>query len=63
MKIPDPGATRFRLFRYPPDEEMLKKAKEEGVDPVAFWRQMFNDELGMHTTDTIDIDIILEGEL
>ena len=64
IEMPDAGGTRLRLVLLPPDEEILAKAKEEGVDIVEEWRKFNNnDDWGMHTTDTVDYDVILSGEL
>ena len=63
VEIPRPGETRVRIAWLYPDNETLKEAKERGFDLVGFWREAFKDDYGMHTTDTIDYDIILSGEL
>jgi mannose-6-phosphate isomerase-like protein (cupin superfamily) len=63
IEMPDAGGTRLRLVLIPPDEEILAKAKEEGVDIVEEWRKFNDDDWGMHTTDTVDYDVILSGEL
>jgi len=63
LKMPDAGGTRLRLVLFPPDEEVFEKAKENDVDIAAEWRKAMKDDWGMHTTDTIDYDIILSGEL
>jgi mannose-6-phosphate isomerase-like protein (cupin superfamily) len=61
--MPKPEEMRLILAVLPPDEVVFKKAKDKGIDPVEIWRQYFKDDYGMHTTDTIDYDIILSGEL
>ena len=61
--FPKPGGTYFGLVSLPPDEVINKKAKEENVDPGEHWRKQFGDEPGMHTTDTVDYDIVLSGEI
>ena len=53
-EVPLPGGTRMRLVLVPPDEEVFKKAGEEGTDPGKEWRKLFDDEFRMHATDTID---------
>jgi mannose-6-phosphate isomerase-like protein (cupin superfamily) len=63
LDIPKPGEIRLTLSTLVPDEEFLRKEREEGKDPVKQWREVFHDDLGMHTTDTIDYDIILSGEI
>ena len=63
LQMPEPGEIRLGLSSLPPDEEVLSKARERGIDAVEFWRKYFGDEYGMHTTNTIDYEIILSGEL
>jgi mannose-6-phosphate isomerase-like protein (cupin superfamily) len=63
LDIPKPGEIRLTLSTLVPDEECLRKEKEKGIDPVETWRKYFGDDYGMHTTDTIDYDIILSGEI
>lgn len=63
IEVPDAGGIRLRFVLFPPDEEILAKAKEEGVDIVEEFRKVANDDWGMHTTATVDYDIILSGEL
>jgi mannose-6-phosphate isomerase-like protein (cupin superfamily) len=71
--VPGPGGTRFRIVRFPPAHE-ISNALLNGFNTAAF-QQEFRakapglaetheaDESGMHTTDTIDYDIVLAGEL
>jgi len=61
--FPKPGGTYFGVVSLPPDEVIKKKAKEEDVDPDEHWRKLYGDEPGMHTTDTVDYDIVLSGEI
>jgi mannose-6-phosphate isomerase-like protein (cupin superfamily) len=61
--FPKTGATYFGVVSLPPDELIKKKAKEENIDPDEHWRKQFGDEPGMHTTDTVDYDIVLSGEI
>jgi mannose-6-phosphate isomerase-like protein (cupin superfamily) len=63
FQFPKPGGTQANIWVCPPEKEYLKKAKEDGVDVVGEWRKRFEDDFGMHTTDTIDYDIVLSGEL
>ncbi len=63
IEMPDAGGTRLRLGLLPPDEEVVAKAREEGVDIVQEWRKANDDDWGMHTTDTIDYIVILSGEI
>jgi mannose-6-phosphate isomerase-like protein (cupin superfamily) len=62
-RVPDPGETVVIISRFLPDEEFLREARNKGIDPVEEWRKHFKDEYGMHTTNTIDYDIILSGEI
>jgi mannose-6-phosphate isomerase-like protein (cupin superfamily) len=58
-----PGETYFSITVIEPDKVVLNKNKEKGIDQSEFWRKIFNDDYGMHTTNTIDYDIVLSGEL
>jgi hypothetical protein len=62
-QFPKPGETTIQVWVCPPEKEYLKKAKENGVDVVGEWRKRFGDDFGMHTTDTVDYDIVLSGDL
>jgi mannose-6-phosphate isomerase-like protein (cupin superfamily) len=68
--VPEPGATRLIVLTLPPDSVYA----EQGFDPRAAGAEMLDigpglAELfetanpGMHTTPTVDYDIVLEGEL
>lgn len=63
LEIPPPGDTRIRLVLVSPDEEVFRKAKEGGLDPVEEWRKLSDDEFRMHSTDTIDCGFIVSGEV
>lgn len=67
---PAPGETRFLIVTFPPDSVMATP----GFDPVAAGKEyathlpglaeLFErDHPGMHTTDSIDYDIVLNGEI
>lgn len=65
---PDPGATRFIVLTIPPDSVM----SDPNLDAVAAGEEYRKETPGivdrfepdgMHTTDTIDYGIVLEGEL
>lgn len=67
---PAPGETRLMIVRFPPDSVMAGPS----FDPVAAdaeqrqhlpgLAELFEREApGMHTTDTVDYDIVLEGEI
>jgi len=68
--VPEPGATRFLIVAFPPDSVMAS----ENFDPVAAGREHLEeapglvekfepDNPGMHTTDTVDYGIVLDGEI
>ncbi len=68
---PGPGAFRFNIFTLPPDRSGSDLAD---LDPKAVVAEANAkvpgilsandpDEPGMHTTDTIDLEIMLSGEL
>lgn len=63
FKFPEPGGIRVGLAWLPPDKEVLISAREQNIDPEKFWYDMLGDDWGMHTTDSVDIDVILSGEL
>ncbi len=63
VEFPNPGETAVSVVVFPPDELLLKKAKEQGVDMVESWRKQYGDDFGMHTTDTVDYVVILSGEI
>lgn len=68
--VPGWGGTRFLITVLPPATQGL----EQGTDPTAVAEEMLKklpglaeamepDHPGMHTTDTVDYDIIISGEL
>lgn len=61
--FPKLGEMTVSINRLLPDKEVFRKAKEQGLDLGGTWRQAFQDDYGMHTTDTIDYDIVLSGEM
>jgi len=63
FKFPEPGEIRISMAWLPPDKDVIIKAKEQNIDPDKFWREISGDDWGMHTSDTVDIDIVLSGEL
>ena len=69
--FPQLGGYRFFLFTYPPGDA---SADLEGVDIEAGLRELQEklpgvletneyDNPGMHTTDTVDMEIVLSGEI
>ena len=68
--IPTPGGTRFILVAFPPDAGMAspqfdgRAFHEENLKVAPDLAERFEPENpGMHTTDTIDYGIVLEGEI
>jgi mannose-6-phosphate isomerase-like protein (cupin superfamily) len=68
--LPEPGATRLIVLTLPPDSVYA----DPGFDPAAAAAEMLDigpglaelfeaDHPGMHTTPTVDYDVVLEGEL
>ena len=65
---PGPNATRFLLLTLPPDSVMTSIDFDQAA---AFWEHKEQtpgiverfEETGMHTTDTIDYGVVLEGEI
>jgi len=68
--VPGPGETRLIVVSFPPDSVMMRA----DFDPIAFGAEFGRlvpglaerfelDAPGMHTTDSIDYDVILEGEI
>ena len=47
----------------PPDEKFISDAKAGGVDAVEEWRKVTGDDFNMHTTDTVDMVVIVSGEI
>ena len=67
---PPPGETRLMVVRFPPDTVMTGPA----FDPIAAGAEQARhlpglaerfeaEHPGMHTTDTVDYDIVLDGEI
>lgn len=68
--LPAPGGTRFLIVTFPPDSVMQSPsfnpaaAGEENARNVPGLAERFEpDAPGMHTTDTVDYGILLEGEI
>jgi mannose-6-phosphate isomerase-like protein (cupin superfamily) len=66
--VPEPGETRLMIVTFPPDSVMMT------IDPAAAAQEFAEhipdlaakiepDHPGMHTTDTVDYGIVLEGEV
>jgi mannose-6-phosphate isomerase-like protein (cupin superfamily) len=70
--VPGPTGTRFRFFRMPPLQEfaeVLEKADMAAVGQELLEKlpglaeAMEPENFGMHTTDTVDYNIVLSGEI
>ena len=68
--VPGPGESRLVIVTFPPDVRVMRA----DFDPVAFGAEFARlmpgfaesfepDHPGMHTTDSIDYGIVLEGEI
>ena len=68
--VPGPGETRLMFVTFPPDAVMMRS----DFDPAAFGAEFARnapglaerfeiEHPGMHTTDSIDYDVVLEGEI
>ena len=71
--VPGPTGTRFRIVRLPPTHEILN-GLQQAFDAAALQQEFFakapglaetheTEDSGMHTTATVDFDIVLSGEL
>ena len=71
--VPGLGGTRFRISRMAPQQE-IARALEKGIDLEAVRQEalakfpglaeaMETENIGMHTTDTVDYGIVLSGEI
>ncbi len=68
--VPPLGQTRLMLVTFPPDSVMMSSsfnpaaAGQEYMEQMPELAQTFElDNPGMHTTDTVDYGIVLEGEV
>jgi hypothetical protein len=68
--LPDAGGTQLMIVSFPPDAVMMSPsfnpaaAGEETLRAAPGLAERFErDNPGMHTTDTIDYGIVLEGEI
>jgi hypothetical protein len=68
--VPAVGETRLLMVTFPPDSMMARA----DFDPIAFGEEFLQsspglaerfevDHPGMHTTDSIDYDLVLDGEM
>jgi mannose-6-phosphate isomerase-like protein (cupin superfamily) len=70
LYVPPVGETRLMLVTFPPDSVMMSSsfnpaaAGQEYMEHMPELAQTFEmDNPGMHTTDTVDYGIVLEGEV
>jgi mannose-6-phosphate isomerase-like protein (cupin superfamily) len=70
LYVPPLGETRLMLVTFPPDSVMMSSsfdpaaAGQEYMEHMPELAQTFElDNPGMHTTDTVDYGIVLEGEV
>lgn len=68
--VPAPGETRLLVVTFPPDSIMASPdfdgaaAAAEYAEQLPGFAELFEAEHpGMHTTDSIDYDIVLDGEI
>jgi mannose-6-phosphate isomerase-like protein (cupin superfamily) len=68
--VPAPGESRLMMVTFPPDAVMMRADFDGAAFGAEFGRlipglaETFEpDHPGMHTTDSIDYDIVLEGEI
>jgi mannose-6-phosphate isomerase-like protein (cupin superfamily) len=70
--VPGPAGTRFRYFRMLPEQKLAGLLDK--VDMAAVGQELLEklpgfagamepENLGMHTTDTVDYNIVLSGEI
>ena len=69
-QIPKPGGTCFTIVRFPPDSvfrdpafDPVAAAAEQRVTSPGIADLFEPDNPGMHTTDTVDLDLVLSGDL
>lgn len=63
FKFPEPEGTLACIWVRPPEEIILKEAREKGIDLIKSAREKFNEDWPMHITDTVDYNIVLSGEM
>ena len=68
--VPGPGETRFMFVTFPPDSVILSPSFDPAAAGAEFMEHMPElaskfemDNPGMHTTDTVDYGIVLDGEV
>ncbi len=72
--IPPLGSTRFRVASFPPDSRVAELAAKGEIDFAELGREFATampdlattlepEHPGMHTTDTVDYNVVLSGEI
>ncbi len=61
--VPAPGEVLMRYVVFPPQQEMEEIMRSHNREGVSKDFHMEEEEVGMHTTDTIDYGFILKGEV
>jgi mannose-6-phosphate isomerase-like protein (cupin superfamily) len=68
--VPQPGETRLLYVTFPPDSVMMSPSFNPAAAGGEYMQRMPDlaskfemDNPGMHTTDTVDYGIVLEGEV
>lgn len=68
--VPNPGGTRFMIVTFPPDSVMKSEnfnpsaAGQEYMENIPGLAEKFEiDNPGMHTTDSVDYGIVLDGNI
>ncbi|HSW08468.1 cupin domain-containing protein [Aquabacterium sp.] len=68
--VPGPGETRLMMVKFPPDSVMMRPEFDGAAFGAEFARnapglaETFEmDHPGMHTTNSIDYDVVLDGEI
>ncbi len=69
--VPAPGETLFRFVTFPPDEQVQKTLASadpeaiamEAVTKIPGLAETLEDDLRMHTTDTVDYGVVVSGDI
>ncbi|OVZ60008.1 hypothetical protein CDO44_10635 [Pigmentiphaga sp. NML080357] len=68
--VPDAGASRLMMVTFPPDAVMARADFDAAAFSAEFARRVpglaeafERDHPGMHATDSIDYDVVLDGEM
>lgn len=68
MIAPEPGETKLMIVIFPPDSvfatvDAAAALEEQAIHIPGLIQAFEPDAPGMHTTDTVDYDIVLDGEV